>query len=110
MSFEEQEALSEAINCLPERFLPGVVEVLQKAGAAGQDDMDLDLDIDELETKTQRELQRFVMEVSYEVPKTEQHYLTSDDLSLTFILLNLYPIKVKATGVRPKSLGCLRVC
>ena len=83
---------------------------MQKAGVAKEDDMELDLDIDELDTKTQRELQRFVMEVSDDLSKSERQYLTYDELSLTFIIINLFKIKVKASGVRPKSLGCLRVC
>jgi hypothetical protein len=62
LSFEEQEALSEAINLLPERLLPGAMQIIREADFVNDDDDEIDLDIDQLDTKTQRKLQSFVME------------------------------------------------
>ena len=63
LSFEEQEALSDAINLLPENLLPGAMQIIREADFVNDDDDEIDLDIDQLDTKTQRKLQRFVMEV-----------------------------------------------
>jgi hypothetical protein len=63
LSFEEQEALSEAINLLPERLLPGAMQIIREADFVNEDDDEIDLDIDQLDTRTQRKLQSFVMEV-----------------------------------------------
>lgn len=62
LSFIEQEALSEAINLLPERLLPGAMQIIREADFVNDDDDEIDLDIDQLDTKTQRKLQSFVME------------------------------------------------
>lgn len=62
LSFEEQEALSESINLLPERLLPGAMQIIREADFVNDDDDEIDLDIDQLDTKTQRKLQSFVME------------------------------------------------
>lgn len=62
LSFEEQEALSEAINLLPERLLPGAMQIIRESEIVNDDDDEIDLDIDQLDTKTQRKLQSFVME------------------------------------------------
>jgi hypothetical protein len=62
LSFEEQEALSEAINLLPERLLPGAMQIIRESDLVNDDDDEIDLDIDQLDTKTQRKLQAFVME------------------------------------------------
>jgi hypothetical protein len=63
LSFEEQEALSEAINLLPEKLLPGAMQIIREADFVNDDDDEIDLDIDQLDTMTQRKLQSFVMEV-----------------------------------------------
>ena len=63
LSFDEQEALSETINLLPERLLPRAMQIIREADFANDDDNEIDLDIEELDTKTQRKLQSFVMEV-----------------------------------------------
>lgn len=62
LSFDEQEALSEAINLLPERLLPGAMQIIREADFVNDDDDEIDLDIDQLDTKTQRKLQSFVMQ------------------------------------------------
>lgn len=62
LSFEEQEALSESINLLPERLLPGAMQIIREADFVNDDDDEVDLDIDQLDTRTQRKLQKFVME------------------------------------------------
>ena len=63
LSFEEQEALSESINLLPERLLPGAMQIIRESEIVDDDDDEIDLDIDQLDTKTQRKLQKFVMQV-----------------------------------------------
>ena len=62
LTYVEQEALTAAINNLSEEDLPGVIDILRRAGRApmDKDDESLDLELDELDTQTQRELQRFV--------------------------------------------------
>jgi hypothetical protein len=62
LSFEEQEALSEAINLLPDRLLPGAMQIIREDDFVNDDDVEVDLDIDQLDTKTQRRLLRFVMQ------------------------------------------------
>merc|ERR1711966_380436 len=62
LSFDEQEALSESINLLPERLLPGAMQIIRESEIVNDDDDEIDLDIDQLDTKTQRKLQSFVME------------------------------------------------
>jgi len=62
LPFIEQEALSEAINLLPERLLPGAMQIIREADFVNDDDDEIDLDIDQLDTKTQRKLQSFVAE------------------------------------------------
>ena len=68
MSFDEQEALSEAINLLPlpERLLPGAMQIIRESEIVNDDDDEIDLDIDQLDTKTQRKLQKFVMQVRFD--------------------------------------------
>lgn len=63
LSFDEQEALSESINLLPERLLPGAMQIIRESVIVNDDDDEIDLDIDQLDTKTQRKLQKFVMQV-----------------------------------------------
>lgn len=63
LSFEEQEALSEAINLLPEWLLPGAMQIIREADFVNDDDDEIDLDLDQLDTITQRKLQSYVMEV-----------------------------------------------
>ena len=63
LSFEEQEALSDAINELPERLLLGAMQIIREAVVVNDDDEEIDLDIDQLDSRTQRSLQKFVMEV-----------------------------------------------
>jgi len=63
LSFDEQEALSESINLLPERLLPGAMQIIRESEIVNDDDDEIDLDIDQLDTKTQRKLQKFVMQV-----------------------------------------------
>ncbi|KAL9180340.1 hypothetical protein ACHAXT_008310 [Thalassiosira profunda] len=62
LSFEEQEALSEAINLLPEHLLPGAMQIIRESDLVNDDDDEIDLDIDQLDTRTQRKLQSFVMQ------------------------------------------------
>lgn len=62
LSFDEQEALSESINLLPERLLPGAMQIIRESEIVNDDDDEIDLDIDQLDTKTQRKLQKFVMQ------------------------------------------------
>ena len=63
LSFEEQEALSDSINLLPDHLLPGAMLIIREADFVNDDDDEIDLDNDQLDTKTQRKLQKFVMEV-----------------------------------------------
>ena len=65
LSFDEQEALAEAINLLPERFLPGAMQIIRESEIVNDDDNEIDLDIDQLDTKTQRKLQTFFMQVRF---------------------------------------------
>jgi hypothetical protein len=62
LSFEEQTALSQAINDLPERLLIGAMQIIREADVVNDDDEEIDLEIDQLDTKTQRRLQKFVKE------------------------------------------------
>ena len=73
LSFAEQEALSEGINLLPERLLPGAMKIIREADCVNDDDGEIDLDINQLDTKTQRKLQSFVMEVRLTIPDTSLH-------------------------------------
>lgn len=64
LSFEEQTALSQAINELPERLLIGAMQIIREADVGyDDDDEEIDLEIDQLDSKTQRKLQKFVQEV-----------------------------------------------
>lgn len=63
LSFEEQEALSDSINLLPEHLLPGAMQIIREADMVNDDDDEVDLDIDQLDTRTQRKLLSFVMKV-----------------------------------------------
>ena len=71
LSFAEKKALVEAFSLLPKRLLPGVMQIVREADFVNVDDdddddddkIDLDIDIDDLDTKIQRKLQSFVMEV-----------------------------------------------
>jgi len=63
LSFEEQTALSQAINELPERLLIGAMQIIREADVGyDDDDEEIDLEIDQLDSKTQRRLQKFVAE------------------------------------------------
>ena len=57
--------LSEAIYILPlpERLLPGAMQIIRESEIVNDDDYEIDLDIDQLDMKTQRKLQKFVMQV-----------------------------------------------
>ncbi|KAL7439950.1 hypothetical protein ACHAXM_012135 [Skeletonema potamos] len=64
LSFEEQEALSQAINELPESLLLGAMQIIREADVGyNDDDEEIDLEIDQLDSRTQRRLQKFVAEV-----------------------------------------------
>ena len=63
LSFEEQEALIEAINNLPQRHLLGVCEILRGSAPQADDVVELDIDLDEVDISIQRELQQFVADV-----------------------------------------------
>ena len=64
LSFEEQEALSQAVNELPERLLIGAMQIIREANVGyDDDDEEIDLEIDQLDSRTQRRLQKFVQEV-----------------------------------------------
>lgn len=64
LSFEEQTALSQAINELPERLLIGAMQIIREADVGyDDDDEEIDLEIDQLDSRTQRKLQKFVQEV-----------------------------------------------
>ena len=73
LSFEEQTALSQAINELPERLLIGAMQIIREADVGyDDDDEEIDLEIDQLDSKTQRRLQKFVAEVRHVL---DQHQL-----------------------------------
>jgi len=63
LELEEQEALSDAINELPERLLLGAKQIIREAVVVNDDDEEIEIDIDQLDSRTQRRLQKFVMEV-----------------------------------------------
>ncbi len=63
LSFEEQETLSEAINLLQEKLLPGAIQIIREADLFNDGEDEIDLDIDQLDIRTQRKPQSFVMEV-----------------------------------------------
>src|SRR6056300_970118 len=63
LELEEQEALSDAINELPERLLLGVMQIIREAVVVNDDDEEIEINIDQLDSRTQRRLQKFVMEV-----------------------------------------------
>ena len=70
LSYDEQLALSEAMNRVPERFLPEVMEFLKsRTRNQGTERIEeIDIEIDELDAKSQRELFQMVMEVrAYEL-------------------------------------------
>lgn len=62
LTFEEQQAMTEAINRLPRDKLPGVVKIIRESANLGDDDT-IEMDVDQLDTVTQRKLQRFVMKI-----------------------------------------------
>eukprot|EP00970_Alexandrium_tamarense_P019523 scaffold14148_cov172-Alexandrium_tamarense.AAC.1 len=62
LTFDEQEALSEAINQLADNLLPGAMQIIREADFVNDDDDEVDLDIDQLDTRTQRKLLCYVME------------------------------------------------
>ena len=63
LSYDEQEALSEAINDIPDRLLPGIFDILKKGGAvdngANLDDDDISLDLGEYDVGQFSTLQPF---------------------------------------------------
>ena len=65
LSYEEQEALAESINGLPERLLYSAMQIIRES-VPDIDELDISScpDVDLLPLKTQRKLQSFVMEVS----------------------------------------------
>jgi hypothetical protein len=62
LSMEEQVALSEGINGLPEYLLPGAMQIIREADSVNDDDDEIDLDLDMLDIRTQRKLQRYINE------------------------------------------------
>lgn len=63
LTIEEQEALSEDINNLPEHLLPGAMDIIRQADGVNDDDDEIDLDLDMLDIRTQRKLQQYISEV-----------------------------------------------
>ena len=63
LSFAEKKALVEAINHLPKRLLPGVVNIISQHQQAGLEVPNKAIYIDDLDTRTHRKLQSYVMEV-----------------------------------------------
>jgi hypothetical protein len=63
LTFEEQQAMTDAINRLPSDKIAGVVKIIRESANVDDDDT-LEMDVDQLDTVTQRKLQRFVMKVS----------------------------------------------
>ena len=64
LTFDEQQAITEAINNLPPDKIPMVIKIIQESANLG-DEEEIDLEIGLLDTVTQRKLQRFVMKVSF---------------------------------------------
>jgi hypothetical protein len=65
LTIDEQLALSEGINSLPEFLLPGAMQIIREADTVNDDDDEIDLDLDMLDIRTQRKLQRYINEVRY---------------------------------------------
>lgn len=65
LTFDEQQAITEAINILPEDKIPMVIKIIRESANIGDDEEEIDLEIGLLDTVTQRKLQRFVMKVSF---------------------------------------------
>jgi len=87
LSFEEQEALSHAINELPENLLLGAMQIIREADVGyNDDDEEIDLEIDQLDSRTQRRLQKFVAEVrlSRALSKSVSHFVLFSH-ALTFL-------------------------
>ncbi|KAL7489516.1 hypothetical protein ACHAW6_015193 [Cyclotella cf. meneghiniana] len=62
LTIDEQLALSEGINSLPEFLLPGAMQIIREADTVNDDDDEIDLDLDMLDIRTQRKLQRYINE------------------------------------------------
>eukprot|EP00804_Cyclotella_cryptica_P016090 CCRYP_004216-RC/>CCRYP_004216-RC protein AED:0.23 eAED:0.23 QI:0/0.33/0.25/1/0.33/0.25/4/186/1344 len=62
LTMEEQVALSDGINGLPEFLLPGAMQIIREADTVNDDDDEIDLDLDMLDIRTQRKLQRYINE------------------------------------------------
>ena len=80
LTFDEQEALSEAINQLADNLLPGAMQIIREADFVNDDDDEVDLDIDQLDTRTQRKLLCYVMEVSSRLCTAISNYISLVDL------------------------------
>lgn len=63
LSSEEKKALAEAINLLPERLIDDAINIICEADFVNDEDDEIHVDIDDLDTKIQRKLQRFIVEV-----------------------------------------------
>jgi hypothetical protein len=63
LTMDEQVALSEGINNLPDYLLPGAMQIIREADTVNDDDDEIDLDLDMLDITTQRKLQRYINEV-----------------------------------------------
>lgn len=61
LSFEDKRALAEAFNLLPKRLRPSAMKIIREADFVN--DETKEMYIDDLNTKLQRKLQSFVMEV-----------------------------------------------
>ena len=64
LTFDEQQAMTEAINQLPRDKLADVIKIIRESANLGEDDTHFDIGFDELDTSTQRKLQRFLTKVS----------------------------------------------
>lgn len=86
LTYEEQEALSEVLNDLPESLLPGVIEILKKAGLV-TDEEELNMNMDDLDEQSQRELHQLVVssEVSNRFQVSSARY-SCDALRPTYTL------------------------
>jgi hypothetical protein len=61
LTFDEQEALAEDINNLPDHLLSGAMDIIRQADVHDDDDDEIDLDLDMFDIKTQRKLQLYIL-------------------------------------------------
>lgn len=62
LSWEEFQALSDAIHSLPERLEPGFMQIIREAEIFNENQDEIDIDLDRLDARTLRKLQRYVID------------------------------------------------